>query len=156
MSIEVFNPVYSVVLQEVPGEISIGWMAKKCRQNCPGCSYKSLEKYGVLDLSLQMFEQILKENQGLATCVLFMGGEEESELPEFLSRAKALGYKTCMYTGMKTIGEVDIQIVDKLDFIKVGRWEGTSLKDENTNQKFFALTPEVQDLTWKFKAKNNE
>lgn len=152
MSIKIFAPTYNVVLQEVPGEISIGFSVATCRQKCQGCSYKSLEKYGTLELTMSQFEKILKDNKGLATCVLFMGGEEELELPDFLARAKALGYKTCMYTGMKTIGDVDINIVSKLDFIKVGRWEGISIKEENTNQRFYSL-PKKLDLTFKFQEK---
>jgi anaerobic ribonucleoside-triphosphate reductase activating protein len=153
MSITVFNPVYSVVLQEVPGEISVAWMVATCKQGCRGCSYKYLEKFGKIELDMQKFEKILKDNQGLATCVLFMGGEEESSLPDFLDRAKSMGYKTCMYTGMKAIADVDIRILSKLDYIKVGRWEGKSLKDKDTNQRFYEL-PGEKDITGRFQQKN--
>jgi anaerobic ribonucleoside-triphosphate reductase activating protein len=152
MSITVYNPVYSVVLQEVPGEISIGIQVATCKQGCKGCSYKYLDKFGKIDMDMQKFEKILKDNQGLATCVLFMGGEEECDLPDFLDRAKSLGYKTCMYTGMRTIGEIDIRISSKLDYIKVGRWEGKSLKDPDTNQRFYSL-PEKKDITDIFQRK---
>jgi len=146
MSLLIFNPIYSVVLQEVPGEISIGFQVATCKQKCNGCSYKYLEKFGKHNLSLTEFEQILKDNQGLASCVLFMGGEEEKDLPDFLDRAKSMNYKTCMYTGMKIITDIDIRITSKLDYLKVGRWEGKTLKDSDTNQRFYSM-PEQKDIT---------
>lgn len=152
MSMLVFNPVFQVVMQEVPGEISIGFQIATCRQKCEGCSYKYLEKFGKRDLTLPEYEKILADNKGLATCVVFMGGEEEDDLPLFLERARSYGFKTCMYTGMKAIGDVDVRITSRLDYIKTGRWEGKSLRDPDTNQRFYSL-PDGKDITAKFRTK---
>jgi len=103
----------------------------------------------VTDLSLSRFETILRDNLGLATCVLFMGGEDEDDLPDFLERARSYGYKTCMYTGLKTVGEIDYRISSKLDYCKVGRWEGLGLRELGTNQRFYDLKT-GEDLTGRF------
>ena len=149
---QVLKPIYNVVLREVPGEISVGIMISGCPHKCQTCSYRSLEKLGTLGLDLMKFEDILKKNNGLATCALFMGGEWEESFPEFLNLAKAMGYKTCLYTGAKTLEDLPETILKKLDFCKVGRWEGLPLTDEKTNQKFWDVKNRAE-LTYKFQQK---
>ena len=149
---KVYKPIYNVVLREVPGEISVGFMVAGCKQGCKDCSYKSLEKFGTEELDLAKFEAILKKNDGLATCALFMGGEWDGELAHFLSLAKGLGYKTCLFTGMKSLDDITPDISCKLDFCKTGRWEGIPLTDVKTNQKFWDVKNKAE-LTYKFQQK---
>lgn len=135
---KVFRPVFNIVMRETPGEISIGIMVAGCPYGCRGCSYKSLEKYGTVELTLPMFEEALKKNQGLATCVVWMGGcWLKSELVEYLARAKSYGYKNCLYTGIQKLGEVDSSITALLDYCKTGRWEGKPITDPSSNQHFW-------------------
>jgi len=150
---QVYKPIFNVVLREVPGEVSIGFMVSGCKQGCNGCSYKSLDKHGTEDLSLWHFEEILKDNQGLASCIVWMGGEWMEDLPEFLARAKSLGYKNCLYTGMKTLGDIPSSVSALLDFAKTGRWEGKPLTDVDSNQKFWDVQTKT-DITHKFQIDN--
>lgn len=145
----VLKPFYSVVLQEVPGEVSIAWAVQGCKQGCSNCSYKSLEKYGTEELTIKRFESILEDNMGLATCVVWMGGEWEDDFIEYLHRAKSLGYKNCLYTGMRLLSEVPQNILSCLDYCKVGKWEGKGLNDPDTNQKFWEVPTQI-DMTYKF------
>jgi len=144
---QVFTPFPVVVFQEVPGEISLGFMIKGCRLGCQGCSYKSLRDWAVLDL--QTYTQILDRYAGQATCVVFMGGDWLEELPLFLFEAQQRGYKRCLYTG-KELAEVNPAIVRELDFIKVGRWQGILMGKPEGNQRFLNLRS-GQDWTSRFK-----
>jgi len=143
---QVFLPFPQVVLQEVPGEISLGFMVRGCPLQCQGCSYKSLKDWQEMDI--QTYTQILDRYRGLCSCVVFMGGEWNTDLPLYLQQAQQRGFLTCLYTG-RELAEISPVILQNLDFIKVGRWAGIPLGEQGSNQRFWKL-PEMQDLTDKF------
>lgn len=131
---------YSIVLQEVPGEITLCLTITGCNLACDGCHSPYLWKKGSGDeLSELKFSYLLDRYKDLITCVLFMGGEwEEKELIFFLSIAKKRKLKTCLYTGLD---DVSNNIKKNLTYIKTGPWkkELGGLNNVNTNQKFIKL-----------------
>jgi len=128
---------FQVVLQEVPGEISLCFSISGCKLHCEGCHSPFLWKEGNGNLlTLKTFTSLLKQYKNLATCVLFMGGEwHENELINMLQKAKDYNLKTCLYTGEEVISE---EIKKHLNFLKTGRWkqELGGLENSKTNQKF--------------------
>jgi anaerobic ribonucleoside-triphosphate reductase activating protein len=127
-----------IVLQEVPGEISICFNIAGCPLNCPGCSWRDT-KMPPKELTIELYKSILDRNAGLATCVVFMGGEwKKAELATLLATARERGFKTCFYTGAR---RVDLEILAQLDFIKMGPWRADKggLDNAGTNQIFFKL-----------------
>jgi len=149
---KVFRPNFNVVLREVPGEISLGMMVAGCPYGCKDCSYKSLAKLGTDEVTISGFEKELKENQGYASCVLFMGGEWESDFKDYLSLSQKMGYKTCLYTGTEELSQLPAEIKENLNFCKVGKWTGIPITDSKTNQKFWDVK-EGKDITFKFQKK---
>lgn len=129
-----------VVLQEVPGEVSICFTITGCALNCEGCHSPYLWKKGSGELlSKEKYHQVLKQYQGFASCVLFMGGEwHQNELVDNLKSAQEMGYSTCLYTGLDN---VDTQISSNLTWLKTGAWKSNlgGLESESTNQKFIEL-----------------
>lgn len=128
---------FQVVLQEVPGEISLCFSISGRSLRCEGChsSYLWKEKQGTR-LTETHFQQLINRYKGFATCVLFMGGEwHTKQLVRLLQLAKEEGYKTCLYTGEE---EVSPKIMSRLDWIKTGRWEANlgGLDSKKTNQRF--------------------
>ncbi len=128
-----------IVMQEVPGEISISFTITGCNLRCEGChsSYLWKEDSGQR-LTKKIFLDTLIKYRGFASCVLFMGGEWHTpELTQFLVMANDLGYKTCLYTG-QDIGDLSTQILSQLTWLKYGAWkqELGGLKNPETNQKF--------------------
>lgn len=147
---QVYKPVVSVILQECPGEISLGIAVAGCPYGCKDCSYKSLDKYGTVDLSLAKFEDALKKYQGLATAVVWMGGcWLKDQLTEYLVRAKSYGYKNCLYTGLNQLSDIDSSILPHLDYCKTGRWQGLPITDPQSNQKFWDVET-GKDISSKF------
>ncbi|UMB54849.1 anaerobic ribonucleoside-triphosphate reductase activating protein [Lutibacter sp. A64] len=126
-----------IVLQEVPGEISICFSICGCNLFCKGCHSPILWKdSNGKQLTETVFKNTLKNYKGLASCVLFMGGEwHKNTLINYLNYAKNEGYKTCLYTGKE---QVDENILKHLSFIKTGKWiqELGGLDAPTTNQKF--------------------
>lgn len=131
---------FQIVLQEVPGEISLCFSISGCSIQCKGChSPFSWKKDNGSILTKQYFLEQLKKYKGIATCVLFMGGEwHEKELIDNLELAKKIGYKTCLYTGQE---KVSIQLKKQLTWLKTGKWKEHlgGLDSKNTNQKFIEV-----------------
>lgn len=128
---------FQVVLQEVPGEISLCFSICGCKLQCKGCHSSHLwkEENGKL-LVENNFIEALNKYEGYATCVLFMGGEwHPKELINFLKISKQKNYKTCLYTGLETVPE---NILNELTWLKTGKWQAElgGLNSKTTNQKF--------------------
>lgn len=132
---------FTVTTQEVPGELSLCFTITGCPLRCEGCHSPYLWKSeSGRVLTEDLLTQILLKYQQLATCVLFMGGEwQYSELIPLLSKARKLGYKTCLYTGLE---QVKSEILKQLTWIKYGPWiaEKGGLDSPATNQRFIKVS----------------
>ncbi|RTR32210.1 anaerobic ribonucleoside-triphosphate reductase activating protein [Shewanella atlantica] len=129
-----------VVMQEVPGEISLLFSITGCDVGCKGCHSTELwnEEYGE-PLNEERYKVYLKQYQGYVSCILFFGGEwQPKKLSEYLVLAKKMGFKTCLYTGREQVGR---EIRAQLDFLKTGEFDYQvgGLDSPDTNQKFYDL-----------------
>lgn len=128
---------FQVVLQEVPGEISLCFSISGCPLRCKGCHSPYLWKEGHgARLTSTIFKKRLGQYKGFASCVLFMGGEwHPKELISLLKYAREQGYKTCLYTGLD---QVSPSILEHLTFVKTGKWDKNlgGLDRKTTNQVF--------------------
>jgi len=131
---------FQIVLQEVPGEISLCFSISGCSIQCQGCHSPFLwkEKSGKI-LTEQYYTSLLDLYGGMASCILFMGGEwHEEELIRNLQLAKRKNFKTCLYTGEENVSK---EILSELTWIKTGKWNAKlgGLDSETTNQKYIEI-----------------
>jgi len=131
---------FQIVLQEVPGEISLCFSISGCSIQCHGCHSPFLwkAKSGKL-LTEKYYTKLLDLYGGMASCVLFMGGEwHEEELIKNLQLAKRKNFKTCLYTGEENVSK---EILSELTWIKTGKWNAKlgGLDSETTNQKYIEI-----------------
>lgn len=141
---------YSIVLQEVPDEITLAFNISGCPYHCDGCHSSYLWNYTGRFVSDDL-RDVLKKYSGLITCVCFMGGDQNrKDLDEMLSRIKRMNLKTAIYTGNDT-PELNW---DLLDYVKYGHYDKTlgGLSSRNTNQKMLRKSAdgEWEDITYKF------
>lgn len=134
----------SIVLQEVPGEISICFSIIGCELKCNGChsTYLWNKRNGII-LTEEIFLKTLTQYKDLASCILFMGGEwHEKELINYLKLAKSLNFTTCLYTGEE---KVSAEILKELTWIKTGAWikKLGGLNSKTTNQKFIEVQSNI-------------
>lgn len=156
-----FYSSQQVVFQEVPNEISIALSISGCQLGCNGChSTQTWNKEYGEPLTQQKFKEILQRYSGLATCVLFYGGEWDSEFVDFLKISNESGYKTCLYTGLD-IHEVDEGLITHLDYIKCGRYVKSlgGIENRGSNQRFYVIhknesSARLEDRTDLFKPKD--
>ncbi|MFS4456026.1 anaerobic ribonucleoside-triphosphate reductase activating protein [Maribacter sp. 2304DJ31-5] len=136
---------FQIVLQEVPGEISLCFSISGCSLHCEGCHSPFLWKKGSgTKLDHNIYAGLLHKYHGFASCVLFMGGEwHEQELIQKLKYARRKGYKTCLYTGEE---EVVPKIGEQLTWLKTGRWIKPlgGLDQKRTNQRFIEVKTKKQ------------
>lgn len=129
-----------IVLQEIPGEITICFTISGCELQCKGCHSPYLWKKGSGELlTKQIFVEKLFKYKGMASAVLFMGGEWHPEtLIKYLKIASEQGFKTCLYTGENSIHK---SIKSELTWLKTGEWIESrgGLNSLRTNQKFTEL-----------------
>lgn len=141
---------FNIVLQEVPGEVTLCFTITGCKLACDGCHSPYLWKEGSgEELNSDIFNNLINRYENLISCILFMGGEwHKEELINFLKIAKKKNLKTCLYTGLE---DVDKEIKFNLDYFKIGPWDKRlgGLKNVETNQRFIdAKTGEI--LNFKF------
>lgn len=127
----------NIVFQEVPDEISLCFSITGCKVGCKGCHSTELwsEEYGS-PLTNKSFIAWLKKYHNLISCVIFFGGEWQSNaLIEKLIIANNFGLKTCLYTGEN---HININISQHLTFLKTGHWQAElgGLDSVTTNQVF--------------------
>lgn len=132
---------YSIVMQEVPNEVSLAINISGCPYKCKGCHSQYLWKY-VGSYLTEDIDSLLDKYDNLITCVCFMGGDQnEKELLECLKKVKSRNLKTCLYTGKDSMNLIKNNIIENLDFIKVGRYDEKlgGLNSNTTNQKMYDL-----------------
>jgi anaerobic ribonucleoside-triphosphate reductase activating protein len=134
----------NIVLQEIPGEITLVFTITGCSLNCKGCHSPYLWKKGTgNELSDDFIIELINEYKGIISCVLFMGGEWESDLVNKIKLCNDYGLKTALYTGLN-LDEVESsnkELLSVLSYIKVGRWieELGGLSSVTTNQRLINL-----------------
>lgn len=145
----------SIVLQEVPNEVSLAFSITNCPMRCLYCHSPHLRKDIGTELTVDKLKEELDKCRSphtgkyTVTCVLFFGGDQhEEELIELLKICKDLGLKTCLYTGKN---KITINIQEHLDYVKLGdyREDLGALDSKTTNQRFIRLS-DFKDLTYLF------
>lgn len=137
----IFNSLKpQICFQEVPDEISLAFTITGCPLRCHGChSQETWDPQNGIKLSNDIFKKYLACYQGLISCVLFFGGEWNTQaLSEKLLLVKEQGLKACLYTGKNKISR---QLIAQLDYLKIGAWQPNQggLEKETTNQRFIEL-----------------
>lgn len=145
-----------IVFQEVPDHVSLSFTITGCPLRCRGChSTDTWNKNNGKPLDSDAFFKYLHKYHVYINCVLFFGGEWHSKaLIEKLKIAKQFDLKTCLYSGLEQVPE---QILQFLDFVKVGPWlkERGGLANKHTNQRFYDVKT-GHCLNFKFLRQNQQ
>ena len=146
---------YSIVFQEVPGEVTLTLNISGCPHKCEGCHSKYLWEYDGHYVSDDL-KALIEKYKGLITCVCFMGGDQnQNELSNLLIYVKQCKLKTALYTGCDSINSLSATVLDHLDYCKTGHYDSLcgGLDNPNTNQQMFKWDWKRNkwlDITYKF------
>lgn len=125
----------SIVLQEVPDEISLAISVGGCQHKCDGCHSPYLWEYKGRYL-LDDISDLLFQYNGLVTCICIMGGDQNiEELNICIDAIHCEGYKCCLYLGCDEI-PLGLKTVE---YLKVGHYDKElgGLNQFNTNQRMY-------------------
>jgi MoaA/NifB/PqqE/SkfB family radical SAM enzyme len=120
-------------------------VTRRCNLTCLGCRYHSslinLPAPGdqaILDISFDLVEKLCEELVTMGTTVISFMGEGEPmlhpRLPDFISMAKALGFKVTLITNGTLLDEARIHsLIDShLDLLRVSLW-ASSIEEYEKN-----------------------
>jgi anaerobic ribonucleoside-triphosphate reductase activating protein len=146
----------SIVMEEIPGKVTLAISISNCRGNCPGCHSPELRKDIGVPLTANVIDDLLDKNFGV-NCVLFLG--EGDDIDTLLDLAAHIKYMAvALYSGR---GEVDPRCYWVFDYIKVGPYVEKlgPLNKPTTNQRLYEIVRtgngkkgkyEKKDITSKF------
>lgn len=124
-----------ITFREIPDEVCLSFLITGCPVRCPDCNSKdSWSNSAGQPLTTEIFQNILLKKKDWITCVLFLGGEWESDiLVSFLQMAHQRNLKTALFTGLD---HIDPELQSHLDYLKTGpyRQELGGLESPRTNQ----------------------
>lgn len=146
---------YSIVFQEVPDEVTLAVNISGCPHKCEGCHSKYLWEYEGNYISDDL-ETLIKQYDGLITCVCFMGGDQNQiDLLGLLKTVQKYGLKTALYTGLDLVNNLSIRILGNLNYLKTGKYDSSlgGLDRLTTNQRMFKWnysTMRWDDITYRF------
>lgn len=127
-----------IVFQEVPNEISLAIHITGCPLKCAGCHSSIYWNPQIgQDLTVEHLHQLLNQYEKYITCVLFLGGEWDSQfLLKLLQVTQEKLLKTALYTGLE-LKDVPSVIIEHLNYLKYGPYKANlgGLSSPTTNQK---------------------
>lgn len=129
-----------VIFSEIPDEITLGISLTGCTIHCPECHSKELWEDTGTPLTIEELDRLLTENKGI-TCLLLLGGEHDIDALIELFQHSFEVIKTAWYCGLDKVPRGKQDILQYLDYLKVGHYDKElgGLNNPNTNQRLYLL-----------------
>ena len=149
------------VFSEVPGEITLGISISGCQIRCKGCHSRDLWEDKGTPLDIPELDKLLDAHKGIS-CVLLLGGERDIDTLTMLFQHLHSKVKTAWYCGLDILPKEKHQILQYLDYLKIGHYDSElgGLDSPTTNQTFLSIEHQgdgsywTHDITYKFQKIN--
>lgn len=139
-----------VTFEELTTEVTLSLSISNCQNRCPGCHSSELRKDIGTELTDDILDKLIQENDGVS-CVLFLGeGNDKNRIIELARRVKQHNLKVALYSGRD---EVEDKLWNEFDYIKIGRYiqKLGPLNSPTTNQRLYQIRENKRiDITNKF------
>lgn len=139
-----------VVLEEIPGKVTLALEISNCQGNCVGCHSPFLKNDIGEELTPAVIDKLVKANFGI-NCILLLGeGKDPVALKavgEYLKLAHPV-LETALYSGRT---EVEDELYELFDYIKTGPYieEYGPLNSRSTNQRLYHHREDITSKFWK-------
>ena len=138
----------SVVMEEIPGKVTLAVEISNCRGNCEGCHSPWLREDIGEVLDEAAIDRMFADNFGV-NCFLFLG---EGKDPETLKRLASYirsryGVSLAVYSGRMAVED---DFYDVFDYVKVGPYIAAlgPLNQSTTNQRLYHHRSDITPLFW--------
>ncbi len=139
-----------IVIEEIPGRVTLAVEITNCQGNCPGCHSPFLRQDIGEELTPAIIDKLLADNFG-ANCFLFLGeGRDQDALLSLAGHIRKAHpeIETALYTGRESVpGEYE----SLFDYIKTGPYieELGPLNSRSTNQRLRYHGEDITALFWR-------
>lgn len=147
----------NVVLEEIPGKVTLAVEISNCRGSCVGCHSPWLKTDMGEPLTEEVVDALIADNFGV-NCFLLLGEGRDPEAVLRIAahlRRKYPSIETAIYSGRE---EVEDELFDAFDYVKVGPYiaEFGPLNIETTNQRLFHHREDITSRFWHRGLENNK
>ena len=130
----------SVVLEEIPGKVSLAVDVSNCPLNCPGCHSPFLQKNIGEELTTSAIDEMIADNFGV-NCFLFFGeGQDDGSFLDLAwhIRDNYPEMSIALYSGRSEVPSTYWRV---FDYIKVGPYIERlgPLNSPTTNQRLYKV-----------------
>lgn len=139
----------SVVLEEIPGKVTLALEISNCQGNCIGCHSPFLKDDIGEELTPAVVDRLIADNFGI-NCFLLLGeGRDRSALLEIAAHVRRNHPKIeiGLYSGRVS---VEAEIYDAFDYVKVGPYIESfgPLNSVTTNQRLYHHGEDITSRFW--------
>lgn len=143
-----------VVFEEIPDKISLAVNMTNCQNKCVGCHSPQLRKDIGKELTEEVVDELIKENEGI-NCFLFMGeGNDKDSLIKMARyiKEKYASLSLAIYSGRDNV-EDDFYTL--FDYVKIGPYIAKfgPLNKDTTNQRLLKIEDgarkDITSMFWK-------
>lgn len=139
-----------IVLEEIPGKVTLAVEISNCQGSCLGCHSPFLREDVGRELTSADIDSMIAENFGV-NCFLFLGeGKDLKALLEIASYIKQRYplVELAIYSGRE---EVEEEIWQLFDYVKIGPYiaEFGPLNEKSTNQRLYYHREDITSVFWR-------
>lgn len=143
-----------VVFEEIPDKISLAVNMTNCQNKCVGCHSPQLRKDIGKELTEEVVDELIKENEGI-NCFLFMGeGNDKDSLIKMARyiKEKYASLSLAIYSGRDNVED---DFYELFDYVKIGPYiaEFGPLNKDTTNQRLLKIEDgarkDITSMFWK-------
>ena len=143
-----------VVFEEIPDKISLAVNMTNCQNKCVGCHSPQLRKDIGKELTEEVVDELIKDNEGL-NCFLFMGeGNDKDSLIKMARyiKEKYASLSLAIYSGRDNVED---DFYELFDYVKIGPYIAKfgPLNKDTTNQRLLKIEDgarkDITSMFWK-------
>lgn len=141
-----------IVLEEIPGKVTLAVEISNCQGSCLGCHSPFLRKDVGVELKPSDVDALIASNFGV-NCFLFLGeGKDGRALLDLASHIRKThpSIELALYSGREAVEE---EIWQLFDYVKIGPYiaEYGPLNEKSTNQRLYYHREDITSVFWRKK-----
>lgn len=138
-----------IVLEEIPGRVTLAVEISNCQGSCIGCHSPFLKRDLGEELTPEAVDRLIADNFGV-NCFLLLGeGRDREALLRIAGhlRERHPGIERAVYSGR---AEVEPELFEAFDYVKVGPYiaECGPLNERTTNQRLYYRREDITARFW--------
>lgn len=139
----------SIVLEEIPGRVTLALEISNCQGNCPGCHSPFLKDDTGKELTESVLDFLIGDNFGI-NCVLLLGeGNDPGGIRNLARHLKSVHpeLERGIYSGRSSVEDDYFEL---FDYVKVGPYVEAlgPLNSVTTNQRMYHHRNDITEKFW--------